>query len=277
MYIFFLSLRGHLPRMSTHSAVLEAMTGRSLTLGYELLHCEKLTGAITTLSYAQLYNYLKSVDMLKKCKRLSRAFMYSCSPTQMLSTLPSKPNSWRPCAIWPQNECHSMPHDKFRKHYRIFLLWEWSMEHKLRPLVRTSFHLPLQPKANTLPACPYPLAVLQGAALRVGWQAQALKAPLCQACSLRGAAHPGTSQQQQQQQHTSFPMQAEKNAPYTNSLEGWLLAAFAGVFLLFMSQEENIATQTHSTVSRVFSCLDRIVHLAEASTCNEQPVYWEIW
>lgn len=72
MYIFFLSLRGHLPRMSTHSAVLEAMTGRSLTLGYELLHCEKLTGAITTLSYAQLYNCLKSVDMLKKCKRLSR-------------------------------------------------------------------------------------------------------------------------------------------------------------------------------------------------------------
>lgn len=48
------------------------MTGRSLTVGYELLHCKKLMGAIATLSYAQLYNCLKSVDMLNKCERLSK-------------------------------------------------------------------------------------------------------------------------------------------------------------------------------------------------------------
>lgn len=41
---------------------------------------------------------------------------------------------------------------------------------------------------------------------------------------------------------------------------------------LFLSQEQNIVAQAPSTISRFFTCLDRIVHLTEASTRNEQLI-----
>lgn len=92
--LFFLALRGHSARISTHSAVLEAMTGRSLIAGYELSHCKKLMGAIATLRYAQLYNCLKSVDMLNKCKRLNKrihAVLHRCFQLSPQSQIPEDP------------------------------------------------------------------------------------------------------------------------------------------------------------------------------------------
>lgn len=169
------------------------------------------------------------------------------------------------CYLTTEWVSQSMPHDKHRKRHRIFLC-EWSVGCTLRPLVRTSFHLPLQPKPSTLPACPYPQNVLHGAALCVGWQVRALPA--------------SPRLQPQGVQPTQGHLSSSSTLPFLSwekILERWLLTTISGVFLLFLSQEQNIATQKHSTISRVFTCLDRIVHLIEASTCNEQPVYPEIW
>lgn len=50
--------------------------------------------------------------------------------------------------------------------------------------------------------------------------------------------------------------------------------------LLFPSREQNTATQTPSTISRVFTCLDRIVHLTQTSikpSMSTVSVYLEIW
>lgn len=55
-------------------------------------------GAITTLSYAQLYNCLKSVDMLNKCKRLSR-----CTHAVLHKCLQLSPQSQIPEDLVPSN------------------------------------------------------------------------------------------------------------------------------------------------------------------------------
>lgn len=68
---------------------------------------------------------------------------------------------------------------------------------------------------------------------------------------------------------TPFSIQVGRSVPYTKILERWLITT---IFFLFLSQEQNIATQAPSTISRLFACLDRIVHLTETSTHNEQPI-----
>lgn len=96
---------------------------------------------------------------------------------------------------------------------------------------------------------------------------------MCAIATSSCAAHPGTGQQQQ---HTSLCRQ-KRVCPTPTFQEDESLLQYLGFFLLFVSQEQNIATQTHSTLSRVFTCLDRIVQLIETSTRNEQPAYLEIW
>lgn len=180
-------------------------------------------GAITTLSYAQLYNCLKSVDMLNKCKRLSRcthAVLHKCLQhlalkAKFLKTL---------CRLNMKWMSQSMPLHKTRKCHRIFFSCKWSTGYKLRSFGENILSSATTTEAQQPLILPLPPSHAAGAALCVGWRVQALPAsPPPAPPSLQPSGCAACLVTSQQQQHMSFPMQVEKSVLHTKILKRWFL------------------------------------------------------